>query len=262
MPVRSLFGVSLTVAIFLPSAGQADEKLDYAELSRLIHQGVVAQVPRQVEDRAEWGKTVPITSDVRFPRLARVKVKVGDREEYPHGLWKKTKVWMDDPAKDVQIQVRDFKVGERGTFQLGIDVTAAVHGEHEWKPWQKGFALPGLTVQADAKVFLALECEVGVTFDFTKLPPDVKVQPKVLKPRVDLQEFDLLRLGNKIITVEGDRVRDLGIELKDVLQTYIRSQEAEVQRQLNQALEKSVKDGKGSFSGANLMKMLNPEKSK
>jgi hypothetical protein len=262
MPIRILLAAFMICSILLPAAGQADEKLDYAELSKLIHQGVVAQMPKQVEDRADWGKTVPITSDLRLPRLQRVKVKVGDREEWPHGLWKRTKVWMDDPAKDLQINVRDFQATDGGTFRLGIDVTAALHGEREWKPWQKGFALPGITVQADAKILLALECEVGVSFDFNKLPPDVKAKPKVVNSRVDLQEFDLLRLGNKIITLEGDRIRELGAELKDVLQQYIRSQEAEVQTQLNQALEKSVKDGKGSFSGGNLFKLLNPEKSK
>ena len=257
-----IFVVGLLGSLTLfPAGAKTDDKLDYTELSKLIHQGVVAQVPKEFEDRAEWGKSIPLTTDLRFPRLQRVRIKVGDREEFPHGLWKRTRVWLDEPAKDLQIQVRDFKAVEGGKFQLGVDVKVALHGEREWKPWQKGLALPGLTVKADARLLLALDCEAAVSFDFTKLPPDIKVKPKILKSRLDLQEFDLLQIGNKLLSIEGDRAREIGVELKDFLQQYIRSQEPQIQEELNQALAKSVLDGKGSFSGANLIKLLNPSKS-
>src|SRR4051812_31645525 len=70
---------------------------DYTEFSKLLHKMVVAQVPKYVEDNSGWGGTIPIPDKLRLPRLPRTRIKVGDREELPHGLWRKLRVTIDDP---------------------------------------------------------------------------------------------------------------------------------------------------------------------
>src|SRR5437868_1629615 len=101
---------------------------EYADLSRLIHKMVVKEIPREFEDRSGWGQIVPLTEKLRFPNLQRTRVRLGDKEGYPHGLWKKFKVRFDDPDKDVKIDVREFSKIDPKTFHLVVDAEAAFTG--------------------------------------------------------------------------------------------------------------------------------------
>src|SRR6266436_5224996 len=96
-----LFMAPLISAQEIPedSAGKVDKK-DYTEFSRLVHKMVVPQVPRFYEDMSQWGQTIPLPSDLRFPRLKRTIVEVDGRQEVPHGIWKKYRIWIDDPDQD------------------------------------------------------------------------------------------------------------------------------------------------------------------
>ncbi len=80
-------------------APPASPKRDYADFSRLIQKIVVKDLPKEFEQRTNWGNTVPLTERLRFPNLPRTKVRVGDREGYADGLWRKYKIRIDDPAQ-------------------------------------------------------------------------------------------------------------------------------------------------------------------
>lgn len=237
----------------------ADAKLaDYTELSKLIHQAVVEKAPKVYEDRSEWGKTIPAPDVVRFPRLKRVMIQNGDRMEVPDGTWKRTKVWLDDPSKNIQIQVRELKKLEGKNYRLVLDATVALHGERERKIWRNGIHLVGLSVQADALIGVSLDCDVAVTINAAKFPPEVTVEPKIVESRLDLKEFDLNRVG----IVEGDLPRDIGNELKGILQELIKLYEPEVKERANVAIAKAIKEGKGTISATKLFKLDLPVKPK
>src|SRR5436190_1189553 len=144
-PIHLLAACALAVGLALGSHAAADEeKPDYAEFSKLIHQAVTAQMPKQYEDRSSWGKTIPIPDKLR---------------------------------------------------------------------------LIGLTVQADATVNVALDCDVAITLNTNKFPPELQIEPKVVDCQLDLKEFELIRVGKLI---EGKDARELGNELKDILKQLIR----------------------------------------
>src|SRR5207253_820622 len=114
------------------------EKPPHADLARRIHQAVVAKMPRQYEDLSEWGKTIPPPPALRFPRLRRTVVRVGDRYELPHGSWKRTRVWVHDPARDLRIAVPEVRKVGKDTTRLRVEATVAVQGERERKEWVRG----------------------------------------------------------------------------------------------------------------------------
>src|ERR1700732_2862048 len=105
MSIRVLFWVGL-VAGPLPAAGAAEDKppskADYSEFAKLIQAAVVPHIPRELEDKSQWGKTIPDPGDLRLNRL-RTHIRVGDKEDLPDGLWSRTRVVIDNPARDVQI---------------------------------------------------------------------------------------------------------------------------------------------------------------
>lgn len=231
-------------------AAPAEEKPDYAEFSKLLQQAVTAQMPKQFEDRSSWGKTIPIPDKLRLSGL-RTRVKVGDKEELPHGHWKRTRVWVDDPAKNVQIQVRDVRKVDAKNTRVQVAATVALHCERERQQWSKGLLLIGLLVQADATVNVALDCDVAISLNTNKFPPELQIEPKVVDCQLNLKEFELIRVGKLI---EGKEARELGNELKDILKQLIRLYEPDVQERANKAIAKSLKEGKGSISAEMLLK--------
>src|SRR5262249_41863761 len=97
-----------------------DASRDYADLSRLIHKVVAGQVPKAIEDNSAWGKTIPIPDDLKLPKL-RTVIKVGDKMELPHGLWRKVKLTMADPAKDLRIRVKELNPVNGSKYSLKLE---------------------------------------------------------------------------------------------------------------------------------------------
>ena len=237
-----------------PAEPKEEKKPDYVELSKLVQQAVVEKAPKKFEDKSEWGRTIPAHNNVRLPRLKRVVVEKGGKMEYPDGAWKRSFVWLDDPAKDIQIKVKDLKTVAPKTYRVKVDATVSAHGERERQQWKNGVKLIGISVQADATITAELDIEVKLAFDNTKFPPDVVVTPKVIDSKVLLDKFDLNRVGFILV---GDDARQLGDELKDFLQTLITQHDNDVKDAANEAIAKALKEGKGRISAASLLKLSN-----
>jgi hypothetical protein len=232
-------------------------KSDYTEFSRLLQNLAVSKIPKMYEDASGWGQTVPIPEKLRLPGLRKL-VRVGNRMELPHGLWRKVKVWMKDPAKDLKISVRDVKRLDRKTVRLSVAADATFGTAVQAQLWQKGLALPGFTGQADATISVYVDCDVAMELAAGKFPPELKVEPKVANLKMDLREFNLnevatLRLGT---VLEGERAKEFGNQYKNILQDLMHSAEPTVKDYANDAIGKSIKEGKGTLSAGTLLKML------
>jgi hypothetical protein len=250
----------LAAFILTAPAVRAEDKPDYSDLARLIHSTLIPHVPREFEDRSDWGKMIPLQPNLRLPRVRRTIIPVGDRMEMPHGAWKRTKVWLDEPARDVQIRVTELRNTGKDKTRLGLEATIALHGERERQQWRNGLHLFDLTVQADAVVTVALDTEVTVTLNAGKFPPDLTVQPKVLQTRLELKSFDLKRIGP--VLLGSKEARDLGEELKGSLQELLRQYEPQVTQKANEAIATGLKDGKAKLSADTLLKLNLPTQSK
>lgn len=238
-----------------PKKGNAGE--DYAEFSRLLHKIVLKQLPKVHEDDSGWGGTVPVPPNLRLPGL-RTYVKVGDQTELPHGLWRKVKVWLDDPARNLVIRVRELKPTEAKTYRLLLEADADLRGWAEVQHWQKGLALVGFVANADARVRLTLDCDVAVGLKPRTFPPEVQVEPKVTDLKLELHEFDLRdvtlrRLGR---VLEGEQALAAGDQVKGLLRDVLRAAEPAVKDHANRAIEKGLREGKGTISAGALLKAL------
>lgn len=243
---------------------KANAQKDYADFSRLIHKMVIKELPKELEDRSGWGQMVPLTEKLRFPNLPRTRVRVGDKEGYPHGLWKKFKVHINDPDKDLKINVREFSKVDAKLFHLVVDTEVAFAGEGEIQNWQKGLALGKVAGQADAMLGLGTAFDVGVILNTKKFPPEVNIEPKLTDLQIDLKEFNLRRLVNPTtnIALEGESAKKIGDDMKDMLRSLIKNFEPMIKARANEAIAQSLKEGKGNISAAALFKIAPPAKSK
>src|SRR4051812_40845530 len=114
LPLLTLAGWLLlvpAVGAAAPDPKAPDTRADNArrqDLARLLQQAVVAAVPKQFEDLGEWNKSVPIPDRLTLSKN-RKRIIVDGREELPHGAWRRTKVWLADPARDVKVEVPQAK---------------------------------------------------------------------------------------------------------------------------------------------------------
>jgi hypothetical protein len=261
MTLRFLFAAFLAGCFLSPALAddKTADKPDYSDLSKIIQKTIAEKAPKKYEDRSEWGRTIQVPMNVRLPRLRRTVIQVGGRMEYPDGVWKRSYVWLDDPGKDIKIAVRDLKSTAAKTYRVKLDATVAFHGERERQRWRNGVKLFGIQVQADAEITAALDIEVKLAFDNKKFPPDVLVEPKVLDSKLLLDKFDLNRVGNVLV---GDSARELGDELKEFIQGLLSQYDEDVKHAANDAIAKALKEGKGRFSAASLLKVTTSAKPK
>lgn len=243
----------LGLLLLEPARGQDRESPPYKELSQLIHKVIVTQMPRSHEQKIGWDQTTPVPpGKLPLPRL-RPRIKVGDREELAHGAWKRYKVWVEDPAKDLVIEVKDLKAQENGNWRLQLESRVLVHLEGEFRQYQKGLLLVGIQANADAVLWSCLDFDIAVELNTSKLPPEVKVKPKVVGTKLDILDFRLGRIGRVEII---DESRRLDNELRHFLRDLLKTQEPAVQEYANQAIARALEQGKGTVSAAELLKVL------
>ncbi len=230
---------SLSALVVLSAVGAGaptGEPTEMPELARMIQKAVVDQLPKQFEDRSEWGATAPPPARPLAPRL-RARAEAANGQELPHGLWRRTSLWFDDPAKDVRIRVFKLPAGNGKAMRLRIEATVAMHGERERQRWRYGVKLFNITARADAVVGVTLDCDVATSLDASKLPPGLRVEAEVDRVRLALREFNLLRVGNLL---QGPDARAVGGELKGALEDLLRSREPEVKEFANRMIAKGI----------------------
>jgi hypothetical protein len=255
----SLLALSWAIADQPPAPNK-----DYAALSQMIQKSVVGQLPKEFKTEKNWGETVPIPAEGLRRMNRRQTVQVGDHKELPQGQWRKTRGWLDDPARDVTIQVRDLKPAGNSSYHIALDADARIHVDTEVQQWQKGLLIVDLTALADVRVAIALDCDVALRLG-KGFPPDVKVEPKVTNLKADLKDFNLrrgeARRQRLALAVEGEAATKLGHEFKGTLQDMLHAAEPKIAERINEAIARSLREGKGTFSAAALLKALsNKEK--
>jgi len=262
--VKSLGSLLSLLAVLGVAAGDNKDKAaklpaqaDYTEFSKMIQKLIAGKIPRMVEDTSGWGQSVPVPEKLRFPGL-RTTVRVGNRMELPHGLWRKVKVSMKDPDKDLRIWVRDVKRLNPKTVRVSVESQATFGTAVQAQLWQRGLALPGFAGKADATIAVFVDCDVVMELVTSKFPPELKVEPKVANLKMDLRDFNLkeislLRLGK---VLEGERAKETGNQYKGILQDLMHAAEPTVKDYANDAIAESIKEGKGTLSAGALFKML------
>ncbi|MBI2808774.1 MAG: hypothetical protein HYX68_27615 [Planctomycetes bacterium] len=259
--MRSVGGL-LVLLIALPIGLTAQEKKpkprqEYAEFSKLIHAIAVKQMPKEVEDKSGWGQRIEVPGRLPLARL-RTIYKVKDRYEAPHGAWRRFKGKIEHPEKNLKIVVKDFKQVNATTYRVVVDVDATIMVAGEWQQWQKGLLLISASGVADANLTAAIVCDVGVSLNIDKFPPELKIEPKVTKLGLNFVEFKLR--GGPILPGEfGDNLRK---DLNDGLRQLVKAAEPMVKDEINRAIAQGLKDGKGPISAAAIMKALPAPKGK
>jgi hypothetical protein len=247
LPVLAIF----TLLPLAGAAGETQPKQDFVEFSRLLHAIAVKQLPKQFEDDSGWGQRTEVPADIKYAALRKI-VKVGDHLEAPHGAWYRFKGKIEDPAKNLKIAVKEFKKLDAKTYRIAVHVDATIMAQAEWQQWQKGILLAGIETTADVNVTAMMVCDVGLSVNRKKLPPELNIDPKVTELELDVVEFKI-RDG---WLLKGERAKMLGSELKDGMRSVVKTAEPIVKEAANFAIAEGLREGKGAISAGAIMKAL------
>jgi hypothetical protein len=264
---RSLAGLS--ACWIVAAAAMADEtpdpaaQVDRAALGRMIHKAVVSQMPKVIETQSGWGETIPMPERLRLRGL-RQAVPVGDHLELPHGHWRKVRAWMDNPERDLKITVLDLHRVDGKKYHLTLDADAPLHTESDIQQWQRGLRLLDVTARADVKLALRLDCDVALTLDTSAFPPSVKIEPTITDLKPELKDLKIRRIDGRHVSIAlGEQpAREAGSLVRGVLQDAIRHAEPQIKERANEAIARSLREGKGTLSAGAMLKALTPGKAK
>ncbi len=250
-PVTAMIGILNLIPMTLAAQTPTQPKTDYAAFSKIIHRVVVKQLPKEFEDASGWGKMIEVPANLPLAGLRKL-VKVGDHLEAPHGTWRRFKGKIEEPDKNLKIVVKDFKKVNEKTYRVAVDVDATILCRGEVQQWQKGLMLIGAEAAADANVTAAVVCDIGVSLNVKKFPPELNIEPKVTE--LGLELVDVKVRGGPIL--KGENGKALANDFKDVLRGAVKASEPLVKAEANRAIAESLREGKGAISAAAILEAL------
>jgi hypothetical protein len=245
--------VSCCAVVVSLSAQETAEKPDYTELSKMIRTMALKLAPKEFTAAPAWGLSIPFPPRLRLPNLPRTTIQVGDRVELAHGSWKKAKAWMEEPDKDFVLVVTDLKPLESSKYRLSLTSVAPLLIDYEFQQWLNGIMLVGVNGRAKSKIKIDLDCDVGLSLNVAKFPPEVTVDPKIIATKIDVQDFEVF---NPATANRPDRAQNLNNEIKNFAQGFVRDAEPKIQDKANKAIAQALRDGKGTFSAVKLYEAI------
>ena len=98
------------------------------EISQIAARMIAEAIPREYERSKDWGRTKSITTGLRSSGnffdfdIHRRKTAV------KHGVWKKYRVVLVEPDKNLLVRIDNLRSIEPGRIALTLSVTARLHG--------------------------------------------------------------------------------------------------------------------------------------
>jgi hypothetical protein len=228
-----------------PPPPPADPDLG-AALARLIQQNIAAKLPRVYEDASGWGQTIPLPERVRFPRLRRTIVMVDGRPEVPDGLWRKVRLRLEDPQRDLRVRIRSLERLDQATYRLKVDADALVRADADLQRWRNGVLLADLTAQTRVTLGIFVDCALAVRLDSSSLVPRARLEPEIKDLKLTLKDFraDQVTFQRAGVTVDGEALEGLNDAFKESLQNLLRAREPEIKKRAGQELARDFKENK------------------
>jgi hypothetical protein len=203
-------------------------------LQHYITRLVLDEVPREYENTKKWGKTRRVMTGLDWEQDG-LKIETRRRwKDVNHGTWSRYKLRLIDPDNTFEVRLenlRDLGDNTAGFDLIGVAKLACTGRISQWK---RGVQLISLSGDADAKVRLVASVELKMAVDPKTFPPDILLAPRVTSADLQLQQFELQRLG----LANGPVVEQLGELVEEGLQDYLAENRVKLAEKMNKQLDK------------------------
>jgi hypothetical protein len=204
------------------------------EFQRWINDLVREHIPHEYEKRKNWGHT-----DQRFDGLS---VRLDDGQIKTHrkfkavndGAWTMYRAELTDPDEQFHIDIGQMEELSGGRIALPVTVVAQMRVMGRRSLWQKGVQVFSISAEADTRVRLAANLEIGTRLDPTTFPPAMRFSPRVAEARLAILDFRLRRVSK----FDGPVVRSLSDSVRELLEEKLAEDNAKLVGKLNKQLAK------------------------
>jgi hypothetical protein len=212
-------------------AGEPDRSAEV--VSQIAAKWIAEAIPREYERSKDWGRTKQITTGVRSSGNF-FKFDVHRRKsEVKHGVWKKYRVTLVEPDKNLVVRIENLRSTGPGRTALTLLISAKVTAWARAKVYERGIHLIALEAEADTSIRLALDAEISLeSIPTTSWLPGVAVRPVVTDARITLENFRLTRISD----LRGSLARELGDGLRHVIEDELAG--PEFVAKLNRSIDK------------------------
>jgi hypothetical protein len=223
----AILSITTPVRADTPSGPSAEE------ISQIAARLIAEAIPREYERSKDWGRTKSITTGLRSSGnffdfdIHRRKNAV------KHGVWKKYRVVLVEPEKNLLVKIDNLRSIEPGRIALTLSVSARLHGWARAKVYDRGIHLIALEAEADSSIRLSLDAEISLeSVPTTSWLPGVAIRPVIKDARLALDEFRLTRISD----LRGSIARELGDGLRHLIEDELSG--LKLTAKLNRSIEK------------------------
>jgi hypothetical protein len=262
-PITGLFYFSLLGGLgllaFAGSAAVATTPETAAEtaLSNLIQSLVVESIPRDFDNKKDWGKTKQIFNGLSLKDDGDGLKLRAHKKEVNDGTWREFHGTLVDPQQQFHIRLTNLHAGAPGHTAVQLILTAQLHGTARVEQWKDGLRLLDSTADADCKLEVTLGCDIAWHWNAGGLLGELVVEPKVTSLDIKLLEFRLNRVGK----LSGWAAKELGEGLKGTVSHELHQQQPKLLAKINASIEKKkdhlhFSPDQALASGANKIQLL------
>lgn len=214
---------------------QAKQAVNAGEnIDRILTKLVLDSIPHNFTEDKDWGKQDERWDGIKWRRDG-LRISTQRRKKaVNHGTWRKYSTELINPEEEFSIQVKNLHKLENGKTGFDVHFLAHLKIHARESKWVKGVQLYSFSADGHAKVRLVVSCELGVTLNMTRFPPDLIFTPVATTADLVVDEFRL----NRISKAGGEFAQQVSKSVRKVLDKKIEEKESKLVDKINRQLEK------------------------
>jgi len=203
-------------------------------LQQYITTLVLEEVPREYENTKKWGGKKRVQNGLKWEREG-IKIETHRQfKEVNHGTWSRYKLKLVNPEETFEVRLENLRDLGEGVASFDLIGVARLDCTGRMSQWQRGVQVISLGAEADAKVRLVAHIELKMSPVGDSFPPDIQLSPKVTSADLQLQAFELQKLG----AADGPLVKQLGELVEEGVQDYLAEHREKLAEKMNKAIDK------------------------
>lgn len=206
----------------------------YSLLDRILRNWIISQLPDEYENKKKWDRKERVAVGLKV-ELDGAQLETRRRyKEVNHGTWTKYKITPIDPEKEFQFALENVRnVGDgKIVFDLILIAKATVFGRVA--QWERGVQLYNVCAEADVQFKLITRGECDIYLDPRRLPPDIRIEPKVNDADLQLLSFRLKRVS----AAKGPIVKMLSATVREMAEDAIQENRKKLVEKMNKQIDK------------------------
>lgn len=194
-------------------------------------------LPASYEGDKDWGDKKRVYAGVQLDFKDHRLTSKRRWRELNHGRWIKYSVDLHDPAQPERLTIDITRAWMDDQQRIHFD--ALIRSRLDWvlqqERWTLGTRLWSVTVRGTAEVQFRIVGNVGINFDWTRIPPDVVVSPEIESSQLTLQRLKVDRISK----IGGEVAEAFGELAEHLLQEeYLPRQQTKITQRLNRQLDR------------------------